>query len=951
MSDQPIKHDQIIEPGVFTPASEGADILLTKLDAMIASFKQLMIITGKKIPITDPKTLSEAEQLATALKKISDLENGLSQAQKAKIQAQIIVNKQNSEYRNQIKAEASEYQRLSIQLENQKKQVKDLLASKKELSDTDKKLIKDTQELDKHLKTVDGTVGDNRRNVGAYREALNDVTAEMGTFGGMISRIARTLKTLQEQQDHTTTGWQKMGTVLKAVGIGIALALIAAVVKANEAANAMSEALQRASDKFDIYNVLTGKGAEISLAYAKSVKGEMNPSLKEALQAYSELVDITIAYNNNMRVLQIDLQKLNISQNEFNQIANDTTIGYNERIAAQKESIALSIQIAAKNIEIAQTELAQSQAEIKTAEKTVGLGNANKELKDKLLESTLKFNEAQAASDSLTKENATKLRQLAFERTDELIDLTLKTKQNAHARKAILEEELKDAKIQIDEKRKINQELFLNNQASIDEELKIFKKGRDVQFDANKLLHEQNEVLLADKIKAIKTNQGHGLDQAGVVELSKIIKQSQENEIANNKEKNLLDDEEIKNLEKIASLKRETALIDSQFHIANSEKEAKIRLENYQETNKKLLEEDNVFNFKMQRLREFQYQLIDAQDEMTLEQQKQFLQDKEKDAEINANNTITDNKVLAAEILKLQTQLNDDLQTLDINARIAQEERDKKKHDDDVALYKKQVDERLKVVEQINDGVKQGLEKRYELQQQADQHDIDMHARMLEVQAKLASEGKANVLGQTEAQTAKAEEKKLQDAKKAAKQQMLMDEFSTFEKTFASALKKYEDDPKGGWLKALGEALAAEGTVSAVFTKMIAGFYEGTEDTGTVANPLDDKGGRISILHDNERVVPKWQNDMLGGISNDELIQRAIAMPAIVESPVSVAEFNGRQVAEMTKQIVNAIKSQPAQRTNLGKLGEWTEQIQEQQRTTIINHKKNNSRPSLRLNG
>ena len=48
-------------------------------------------------------------------------------------------------------------------------------------------------------------------------------------------------------------------------------------------------------------------------------------------------------------------------------------------------------------------------------------------------------------------------------------------------------------------------------------------------------------------------------------------------------------------------------------------------------------------------------------------------------------------------------------------------------------------------------------------------------------------------------------------------------------------------------------------------------FFDGTEDTGTVANPLDSNGGRTAILHDNERVMTAKQNQKLGSISNEDL--------------------------------------------------------------------------------
>jgi len=54
------------------------------------------------------------------------------------------------------------------------------------------------------------------------------------------------------------------------------------------------------------------------------------------------------------------------------------------------------------------------------------------------------------------------------------------------------------------------------------------------------------------------------------------------------------------------------------------------------------------------------------------------------------------------------------------------------------------------------------------------------------------------------------------------------------------------------------------------------GLYEGSEDIGTTSNPLDSKGGRFYKLHDNERVVPKYLNKQLAGMSNDAMVHNAL---------------------------------------------------------------------------
>jgi len=55
------------------------------------------------------------------------------------------------------------------------------------------------------------------------------------------------------------------------------------------------------------------------------------------------------------------------------------------------------------------------------------------------------------------------------------------------------------------------------------------------------------------------------------------------------------------------------------------------------------------------------------------------------------------------------------------------------------------------------------------------------------------------------------------------------------------------------------------------FIKSLPAFYEGTEDTGKHGEGVDGKGGFFSILHPNERVMPKEFNAMTGNMSNEDL--------------------------------------------------------------------------------
>ena len=72
--------------------------------------------------------------------------------------------------------------------------------------------------------------------------------------------------------------------------------------------------------------------------------------------------------------------------------------------------------------------------------------------------------------------------------------------------------------------------------------------------------------------------------------------------------------------------------------------------------------------------------------------------------------------------------------------------------------------------------------------------------------------------------------------------------------------------------KSPAEALGETGLILQALPAVINAlptFFSGTEDTGTVSNPLDSNGGRLTVTHDNERIISKENNNKMGGVSND----------------------------------------------------------------------------------
>jgi Phage-related minor tail protein len=107
-----------------------------------------------------------------------------------------------------------------------------------------------------------------------------------------------------------------------------------------------------------------------------------------------------------------------------------------------------------------------------------------------------------------------------------------------------------------------------------------------------------------------------------------------------------------------------------------------------------------------------------------------------------------------------------------------------------------------------------------------------------------------------EAEQAKAEEEQ-------RKQRVLL--VSAFIKTYLAAIDEGKD-PADAFTQALTSQALLEQVVNS-----LSGFFDGTENTGTASNPLDSNGGRLAILHNNERVMTAKQNAMMGAVSNEEV--------------------------------------------------------------------------------
>lgn len=271
---------------------------------------------------------------------------------------------------------------------------------------------------------------------------------------------------------------------------------------------------------------------------------------------------------------------------------------------------------------------------------------------------------------------------------------------------------------------------------------------------------------------------------------------------------------------------------------------------------------------------------------------------------------------------------------------------------DEIMEAKIQMEKMVQIAKEMGDQLADQLSKeiasREKLQQDADQKAIDNQKKTVERQAKLAAEGKENALAAEEAALARAERKKLDDAKKAQKQQEALE----LAKVFLNLVAEYsKDNPNNATAKALAMTLIAKG-----ISKSIAGAFatgvEGLDGEGT-----ETSDSNVALLSKGESVITARGTKRNPGLATamntgtvDEYF-KSVYMPQFASSnhlDIPKAEqVNNALFKVLTSELSElkqAIREKPVSMTKLNGLGEWTEEVQQANMRIITHHRKGGNR-------
>lgn len=267
---------------------------------------------------------------------------------------------------------------------------------------------------------------------------------------------------------------------------------------------------------------------------------------------------------------------------------------------------------------------------------------------------------------------------------------------------------------------------------------------------------------------------------------------------------------------------------------------------------------------------------LEASEQRKLDIRRKYFEDTVK--EIDKLKT-EQTKTLESEQDRLNDIIKEDLKKQQdaINAAYAYEERKQKEANEKRKENTKQV---LSDISATANKIGEEIVSLYERQADLSAKSVDQQEKNLERARDRAAQGLEADIVFEEQELAKRQAEQQRREKQAKQAAKILTLFN-----LVSAYAQSGDE------NALFRGLADFALLEAI-SGGLEGFFEGTEDTGTTNKALDNKGGRLAVLHDNERVVPKVQNMLLRGMSNDDLVKNALIGSHISDTLPSLVQKN-----------------------------------------------------------
>jgi len=782
------------------------------------------------------------------------------------------------------------------------------------------------------LKEIDETVGQNQRNVGDYGKALeglNDSISKLGivaaitagiellgsAFGDtregalslqiLFSKFTETAKVLVQSVINSGEGikniFQGIANTAEAASIKTEIAF----KKIERATSILPETIQRLDGEIatlessldDLDKPLISEGiAKIGKAF----EGNIDTTLK-AIEEQEKFLELQLATTISISEQEKALAGLAEQRQILQDISDDDTLGFIERAKFVEKAQQAAIEFAALDNKLA---LTKEKLTIEAIKQDLRRAKALSESRIQAIttgEQLAKILQDEAIARKVSDANDEAFNAAFIERVDKQVEAeAFRRDQEEKNRKTArdgFEQEL-DIIEEFGEKRiALNQKVIDSDESSL--------KQRQAALKENEQLEDQ---LFQESIQRIIAQGKASIDLRK--DLSDAEKQ---------RRKDLLDTADIQKIvnaqtetERLALIKKldlgeiETNRLKESIKINNDLTEAR-------RESTKALDEASLKTAELKKDIELQKQVLkgekDANGEL-IELEDERLEDQKENLQTRIDLLEKD----SVKRLELEKQLNDlKLQEQEEAAEKAAELEEK-----ETAKTEKEAEKRAEAIQKAAELITAIIEKQNEKRLQAIDEELEAVEERQNTLRTLAENGNEEAVKSLAESEKKEAQIRAEKEKELQRQQRIEAGLAAFQVFAANA----GEDPSTALTKTFTDI-----TALTAFIGSLPSFFVGTEDTGTVSNALDSNGGRLSVLHDNERVMTAEQNKKIGGMSNEELTKIAVDHKTKtfrqfenitpISSPVLVQSTNenlSNEIKELTKAVkankpINPIES------------------------------------------
>jgi hypothetical protein len=813
----------------------------------------------------------------------------VSAEQKKILADEIILNDENAGTLEKVAAQSRilrrEREKLNLETVEGKKRLKEI----NDQLDENNEIIRENSDALKQQKL----------NVGNYTDSIKEATGELGGLIGGIKDSIDALKgqvqqfvVLGKSADTAGKKVRLFGKALKAIGIGAIIALLGSMVSAmadtNQGVRTMQGLMQKAmasvtmfgniaSDKFDILKLkleamqlkfeeifngfgttpqiqerLTAIGLEIEAINKKEYKP------KDMIQSINDVIIKQQEYEWQLAKTSEEIESLMGREELLSESAGDMTISFDKQRKAQElynqtvvKRIALEKELLSANVD---NEAYKVRARLISAGfdyslqqiKNLEFMNNEKALLSANNEEILALSEAKTQLIAKDNELASALAKNAMEGRNTAKDDFEKQLDYAidlfDVEKTIHERRINMERTTLAERKRLTEEVERLADSSFANQVELVQKYTKQMINFTEIMKSNDEAEIRSMLNK------YDLNETTLTRIMEIIKERKlvEQDLADLQLENALKQVELNKAvatsiqaidEDNLSLRIEKA--EREFDIEKQLEDRKLILQDKTYENLKL-RLDEIKKLKIQQLMDIAYFERETAQQEIIEQEEKT----KKLEEINSK--------LANDIIRLENE------TADKKREIGFEELDNER--EIMEIRREMV---LNGLQSLTDITNELADKRIA---KIDE-EIEASQRRFDSLQSLAESG--NILArESMAEEAKlmAEQNRKREQEEKRKQRIQL---------ASSVLQAYVTNSNNPQVKNPLQKTITDTVLLTEFIKSLPAFFDGTEDTGKNGNGIDNKGGFLSVLHPNERVVTARQNELIGGMSNEELSKLA----------------------------------------------------------------------------